>query len=197
MLGCSRLAGIDDGFFPPDYKRLKLKTFLVGTLYLGRRPAGIKVRTVTVDGTDGTEKALEILRGLGGADAVFLDGVTVAGFNVIEPDSLLELARSVVVVYKFEPDVRKIERALRLHFPDWERRYEVILKAYARSGLVETRWKTMRVAVFGDAGIDVGELVSYTQLVSPTPEPLRVSDAIASALSRSALLSNLLGRAVE
>lgn len=194
MLSYLRLAGIDDGFFPPDYKRLRLKTFLVGTLFVGRRPADIRVRAVTVDGTDGTERALEILRGFGGVDVVFLDGVTVAGFNVIDPDSLLELARSVVVVYKFEPDMGKIERALRLHFADWERRYGVITKAYARSGLVETRWRTMRVAVFGDAGVDVGALISYTQLVSPTPEPLRVSDLVASALSRNAAL---LGRLQE
>ncbi len=186
------MAGLDDGFFPPDYKRLKLKTFLVGTLYLGKRPVDIRVRAITVDGTEGTERALEILRDLRGADVVFLDGVTVAGFNVIDPDSLLELTKSVVVIYKFEPDVGKIERALRLHFADWERRYRVILKAYTRSSLVETRWKTMRIAVFGDAGVDVSALISYTQLVSPIPEPLRVSDLVASALSRSAaMLSSL------
>lgn len=195
MLSRLRLVGIDDGFFPPEYKELKLKTFLVGTLYRGRRPEDIKVRSVTVDGTDGTERAIEILEGLGGADVVFLDGVTVAGFNVIDPDELTKFSRSVVVVYKFEPAMERVERALRLHFRDWRSRYEVILKAYSRSNLIETRWKTMRVAVFGDVGVDVGRLVSSTQLVSSIPEPLRASDIIASALSRnSTLLNRISGR---
>ncbi|MEM4550227.1 MAG: DUF99 family protein, partial [Sulfolobales archaeon] len=96
MLSRLRLVGIDDGFFPPEYKELKLKTVLVGTLYRGRRPVDVKLRTVTVDGTDGTKKAIEILESLGESDAVFLDGVTVAGFNVVDPEVLLSLSKSVV-----------------------------------------------------------------------------------------------------
>ncbi len=192
MLSYLRSVGIDDGFFPPHYKELKLRTFLVGTLYQGRTPRDIKVGTVTVDGDDGTERALEILRKLAGADVVFLDGVTVAGFNYIDPEGLLGLARTVIVVYKFEPDLNKIENALRGHFPDWEHRYEVVLRAYRRSKLLETKWRTMRIAVFGAAEPDPGALVSHLQLVSPIPEPLRVSDIVASSLSRSdALLSKL------
>jgi len=184
--------GIDDGFFPPDYKELKLRTILVGTLYRGRKPVDVKLRTITVDGTDGTEKAVEILGSLGESDAVFLDGVTVAGFNVVDPEALLKLSKSVVVIYKFEPDIDRIERALKHHFSDWRFRYDIILRAYSRSSLVRTKWKTMRIAVFGDTGMGVDRLVSYTQLVSSIPEPLRASDIIASAISRNpALLSKI------
>ncbi|MEM2006684.1 MAG: DUF99 family protein [Sulfolobales archaeon] len=192
MLSQLRLVGIDDGFFPPDYKELKLKTILVGTLYRGRKPVDVKLRTITVDGTDGTEKAVEILGSLGESDAVFLDGVTVAGFNVVDPEALLKLSKSVVVIYKFEPDIDRIERALKHHFSDWRFRYDIILRAYSRSSLVRTKWKTMRIAVFGDTGMGVDRLVSYTQFVSSIPEPLRASDIIASAISRNpALLSKI------
>ncbi|MEM2207314.1 MAG: DUF99 family protein [Sulfolobales archaeon] len=192
MLSQLRLVGIDDGFFPPDYKELKLRTILVGTLYRGRKPVDVKLRTITVDGTDGTEKAVEILGSLGESDAVFLDGVTVAGFNVVDPEALLKLSKSVVVIYKFEPDIDRIERALKHHFSDWRFRYDIILRAYSRSSLVRTKWKTMRIAVFGDTGMGVDRLVSYTQLVSSIPEPLRASDIIASAISRNpALLSKI------
>ncbi|MEM0352633.1 MAG: DUF99 family protein [Sulfolobales archaeon] len=192
MLSRLRLVGIDDGFFPPEYKELKLKTVLVGTLYRGRRPVDVKLRTVTVDGTDGTKKAIEILESLGESDAVFLDGVTVAGFNVVDPEVLLSLSKSVVVIYKFEPNIEKIERALKLHFSDWRFRYDIILKAYSRSSFVRTKWKTMRIAVFGDSSVEAERLISYTQLVSSIPEPLRASDIIASAISRNpALLSKI------
>lgn len=191
MLSYLRLVGIDDGFFPPDFKEHKLKTFLVGSLYQGRKPRDVKVRSVTVDGSDGTEMALEILEDLRGADVVFLDGVTVAGFNVIDPDALLGLSKLVIVIYKFEPAIEKIENALKRHFTDWDSRLGVILKAYARSNLVETKWKKMRVAKFGEVDIDVGVLISSMQIVSSIPEPLRTSDIIASALSRN---NSLLGR---
>lgn len=192
MLSYLRSVGIDDGFFPPHYKELKLKTFLVGTLYQGRTPRDIKVGTVTVDGNDGTERALEILRKLAGADVVFLDGVTVAGFNYIDPEKLLDLVKTVIVIYKFEPDLNKIESALRGHFSDWEHRYEVVLRAYRRSKLLETKWRTMRVAVFGVEDPNPGTVISHLQLVSPIPEPLRVSDIVASSLSRNnTLLSKL------
>jgi endonuclease V-like protein UPF0215 family len=192
MLSYLRSVGIDDGFFPPQYKELKLRTFLVGTLYHGRTPKDIKVESVTVDGDDGTEKSIEILKRFAGADIVFLDGVTVAGFNFVDPEMLLELAKAVIVIYKFEPDLNKIENALRNHFPDWERRYGVILKAYKRSRLLETKWRAMRIAAFGDANLDPQAVVSYLQLVSPIPEPLRTSDIVASSLSRNETLLNKL-----
>ncbi|MCS7100016.1 MAG: DUF99 family protein [Sulfolobales archaeon] len=188
------MVGIDDGFFPPSFKELKLSTFLVGTLYQGKLPKDVKVKLVTVDGTDGTERAVEILRELGGADVVFLDGVTVAGFNTIDPDSLLQFSKLVVVIYKFEPSIEKIEKALKSHFTDWGSRLGVILKAYSRSNLIETRWKTMRVALFGELEIDVAKLISSVQLVSSMPEPLRISDVVASALSRNSVLLNSASR---
>ncbi|MCX8184177.1 MAG: DUF99 family protein [Sulfolobales archaeon] len=194
MLNYLRMIGIDDGFFPPSFKELKLNTFLVGTLYQSMLPRDIRVRLVTVDGTDGTEKATEILRDLGGVDVVFLDGVTVAGFNIIDPDTLLQFSRLVVVIYKFEPSIEKIERALKLHFSDWESRLKVILKAYSKSNLVSTRWRTMRIASFGELEIDTAKLISSTQLVSSIPEPLRVSDIIASSLSRNSLLLGKISR---
>ena len=188
MLSYLRLVGIDDGFFPPHYKELKLRTFLVGTLFRGRVPLDVSVGSVTVDGDDGTDEALRLLKALGGADVVFLDGVTVAGFNVVDPEALLGLSNSVVVVYKFEPALERIEGALRRHFADWEWRYGVIAKAYRRSRLLETKWRSMRVAAFGSVELDVPALISSLQVVSPMPEPLRVSDLIASALSRDDLL---------
>lgn len=189
-----RLAGVDDGFFPQHYKELRLRTVLAGTLYRGRELVDLKLSSVTVDGDDGTERVLSILKSFERVDVVFLDGVTVAGFNIVDPEALLEACTAVVVVYKFQPRLEKVEAALRKHFSDWQVRFNVIRRTYERSQVVATRWKPMRVALVGDVVEDLGRLISYLQLVSSTPEPLRVADLVASAVSRNEVLLNLLNK---
>lgn len=189
-----RLAGVDDGFFPQHYKELRLRTVLAGTLYRGRELVDLKLSSVTVDGDDGTERVLGILKSFERVDVVFLDGVTVAGFNIVDPEALLEACTAVVVVYKFQPRLEKVEAALRKHFSDWQVRFNVIRRTYERSQVVATRWKPMRVALVGDVVEGLGRLISYLQLVSSTPEPLRVADLVASAVSRNEVLLNLLNK---
>jgi endonuclease V-like protein UPF0215 family len=189
-----RLAGVDDGFFPQHYKELKLRTVLVGTLYRGRELVDLKLGSVTVDGSDGTERVLEILRAFRKVDVVFLDGVTLAGFNVVDPEALLEASTAVVVMYKFQPKLEKVEAALRKHFPDWQVRFNIIRRTYERSQVIATKWKPVRVAYIGSTVEDLGRLISYLQLVSSIPEPLRVADLIASAVSRNEKFLRYLNR---
>jgi len=189
-----RLVGVDDGFFPQYYKELRLRTVLAGALYRGRELVDLKLSSVTVDGDDGTERVLSILRSFGRVDVVFLDGVTVAGFNVVNPETLLEACAAVVVVYKFQPKLEKVEIALRKHFVDWQVRFNVIRRTYERSQIIATRWKPMRVALLGSIAEDLGRLISYLQLVSSIPEPLRVADLVASAISRNERLLKILNK---
>ena len=189
-----RLVGVDDGFFPQYYKELRLRTVLAGALYRGRELVDLRLSSVTVDGDDGTERVLSILRSFGRVDVVFLDGVTLAGFNVVNPEALLEACTAVIVVYKFQPKLEKVETALRKHFVDWQARFNVIRKTYERSQIIATRWKPMRVALLGSIAEDLGRLMSYLQLVSSVPEPLRIADLVASAMSRNERLLKILNK---
>jgi len=168
---------------------------LAGALYRGRELVDLRLSSVTVDGDDGTERVLGILRSFGRVDVAFLDGVTVAGFNIVDPEALLDACAAVVVVYKFQPKLEKVEAALRKHFVDWQARFNVIRRTYERSRVVATRWKPMRVTIVGSVVEDLGRLMSYLQLVSSTPEPLRVADLVASAVSRNERILGLLNKA--
>ncbi len=200
MAGSSRAIGIDDGFFPLHYKEVRGRTVLVGVLCSGLTPVDVAVEGVTVDGLDGTNAAISLLKRLtqqlpeGRGDAVvFIDGVTAAGFNVIDPLKIHEQFRiPVVSVFKHPLNLGKIEDALRKHFPDWGIRFKTIRSVYESSRKVNTKWRELRLSCFGIDCFKVASLISRLQSMSPLPEPLRLADIIASGLTRDgALLERL------
>ena len=200
MAGSLRAIGIDDGFFPLHYKEDRGRTVLVGVLCSGLTPIDIAVEGVTVDGLDGTDAAINVLKRLtrqlreGGEDAViFIDGVTAAGFNVIDPLKIHEHFHiPVVTVFKHPLNLERIEDALRKHFPDWSVRLNIIRSVYGSSRKVNTMWRELRLSCFGIDCFKAASLISRLQSMSPLPEPLRLADIIASGLTRDgALLEKL------
>ncbi len=196
MSGSLRNVGIDDGYFPPEFKARRGRTVLVAVLCEGVVPVDAEVGLITVDGTDATSEALNLLRelnNLGGLDVVFLDGVTYAGFNFIDPRVIYrELGYPVIVVFKHDLDLPKVERALKKNFRDWERRLEVITSVYSVSTVVRTRWRELRVSPYGLKKPEVTDILNRLQTISPYPESLRLSDVVASGLSGSPSLTPLL-----
>lgn len=190
--------GIDDGYFTQEFKELRLKTLLVGVLCVGKNPQNIKMTTVVVDGSDGTSKALEIIeelrRGLApNINAVFLDGVTVAGFNFIDPEEVnVKTGVPVVILFKTKLKLEKVRAALMKHFSDWRDRYEVIERNYGRAKEVVTRKKNLRISSYGLELSEASKLISSLQHVSAVPEPLRLADLIASELTKHTCLLNIL-----
>ncbi|MCD6324557.1 MAG: DUF99 family protein [Desulfurococcales archaeon] len=197
--GYLRTIGIDDGYFPIWFKERRFKTLLVGILCDGLAPVDVKAAEITVDGFDGSKAALTILEKLiprsGGVKAIFIDGVTSAGFNVIDPDEIFQSIKvPVIVVFKHNLKMDKVEKALRRHFRDWGERYSVIDKVYRRSKEVITRWRRLRLSCVGINCYEASALVSNLQTVSPYPEPLRLSDMIASGLTRNSRLLELINK---
>ncbi len=191
--------GVDDGFFPHEFKELRLKTILVGVLCVGKTPRSVKINTVTVDGSDGTLKTREVVEelmnevGVPSINAIFLDGVTIAGFNYVNPIELHEHLRTpVIVIFKTELKLDRIRRALVKHFSDWRARYEVIEENYVRSQEVLTLKKRLRVVSYGLNLSEVSRLVSALQCMSASPEPLRIADLVASELTRETTLLEIL-----
>ncbi len=190
--------GIDDGYFTQEFKELRLKTLLVGVLCVGKNPENIKMTTVVVDGSDGTLKALEIIEGLrrelaSNVNAVFLDGVTVAGFNFIDPEEVnAKTGIPVIILFKTKLKLEKVRAALMKHFSDWRDRYEVIERNYWRAREVITRKKNLRISSYGLELSEASKLISSLQHVSAVPESLRLADLIASELTKHTCLLNIL-----
>jgi len=105
--------GFDDGPFARDHHG---KVLLVGAVCAGTRLDGIVSGRVTRDGTDSTARMVDSVRSSQFRDhvrAVLLQGIAVAGFNVVDVRELATaLGIPVLVVMRRSPDMRAIERAL-------------------------------------------------------------------------------------
>ena len=183
MKAKSRFLGIDDGPF-----RFSDETVpLVGVVV--QAPSyveGILTTLAEVDGHDATDRIAEMVsrsRYREGLAMVFVDGVAVGGFNVIDMDLLhAAIGRPVVTITRGKPELAAIEKALRRRFDDWEdrlarmRRHEVVA-VRARSG-------TLWVSSVGADLPAVKEALTLTTVRGNLPEPLRIAHLIAAGIAR-------------
>ena len=179
----SRCIGIDDGPFPPKTDDKVRHAPLLAVWLKGPHLHQFRADWITVDGLDATRKAEFLLRD-SHEIPVLLSGVTFGGFNLIDPWKVLKLCKSpVIVVVGSRPNNRAVKRALLRHFPDWERRWELIrslgpvhkLRTMASEGPV----------FFEPLGCSIREarlILKASAFVSRVPEPLRVAGILARGL---------------
>jgi len=180
-----RIVGVDDGFFVPHSKGV---CDVVGVVFRGGYWLDGVMRTqIEIDGIDATEKiAAMIVKSphYGQLRVIMLDGVTFAGFNVVNTRRLFEIARlPVIAVTREKPDFDDIREALQnLSFA--EERWAAIKDA---SKLVKVFTRRREEAVFMQVtGIEVDvarRIVKNTATRSSVPEALRVAHLIASGLT--------------
>jgi len=184
----SKYLGLDDGYFPPEYKGRRGKTVLVGAITENSLPIDLMVRFIEIDGLDATEKSIDIcLEAIQkhGIKAVFTDGVTYGGFNIVDPKELSEKCNiPVIVIFRHELYLRKVKEALLKHFPDWKIRFRIISQTYNEALKVSTKCGVLRVTCIGIEYSRCIETISKLQTVFPEPQPLKVADLTASALAR-------------
>ena len=181
-----RVLGIDDGRFVP---RTKGTADVVGVVYRGGYWfEGIMRTKVTIDGLDATEKMAAMIEEspfYGELRVVFLDGVTFAGFNVVDISKLSRRVElPVISVVREKPDLAEIRSAL-TNLPDFEVRWQAMENA-GKLFEVETR-KGENPVYMHTAGIlrgDAEKVMSETSTRSLIPEALRVAHIIASGLTR-------------
>ena len=109
-----RVLGIDDGVFAP---RTKGKVNVVGVVYRGSYCLDGVMRTeVEIDGLDATEKLVAMIMGsphYKQLRVIMLNGVTLAGFNVVDVKELCgRTGLPVMVVTREKPDMKEIKKAL-------------------------------------------------------------------------------------
>jgi len=182
-----RIVGIDDGRFVP---RSKGTVNVVGVVYRGGYWfEGVMHTTVTIDGLDATEKMATMIKNspfYGELRVVFLDGVSFAGFNVVDISKLsCMIDLPVISVVREKPDLEEIRSALK-NLSDFEVRWRAMENA---GKLIEVKTRNMENPVYMQiAGIlleDAEKIMKKTSTRSNIPEALRVAHIVASGLTPS------------
>lgn len=172
------VVAFDDAPFPP---RFRGSVPLVGVLCAGTRVDGVLLGRVRADGADATRRVLEMIRGsqfAGLIQAVLLQGIAVAGFNVLDVHALHEaLGVPVMVVARRRPNLEKVRRALTQNVPAGARKWKLIERA-GPGEMLEGLF-VQRVGLDARAA---ARLIRATRLHGKLPEPVRVAHLIAGAV---------------
>ena len=179
-----RVLGIDDGVFTPHSKKL---ADVVGVVFRGGYWLdGFMHTKVQVDGMDATEKLAQMITNsphYKQLRVVLLNGVTLAGFNIVDIKELHEMVRlPIMAVTRDKPDFEDIRRALQ-NLPETEKKWEAIEKA-GKMLRVRTREgeEPIYVHVAGVSEETAKRILRSTSTRSNIPEALRVAHIIASGL---------------
>jgi len=182
-----RVLGIDDGEFVP---RTEGTVDVVGVVYRGGYWLDGVMRTeVEIDGMDATEKIASMIKSsphYKQLRVVVLNGVTLAGFNVVDIQRLSkEVDLPVITVTKEKPNLAEIKTALE-NLPEYKKRWQAmenageIVEVYPRNDE-----EAVYVQVAGISKSDAEKILKKTSTRSNVPEALRVAHILASGLARA------------
>lgn len=179
-----RVLGVDDGIFAPHVESL---VPVVGVVFRGGYWLdGVMSTEVLVDGFDATEKISAMILGsphYRQLRVVMLNGITFAGFNVVDMKALnAAIKLPVVAVTREKPDLVGVHEALK-HLSRGEERWQAVLNA-GEVFEVSTRCKDEKVYlhVVGISLDDAVRVVRLTSTRSNVPEALRVAHLVASGI---------------
>jgi len=181
-----RVLGVDDGDFVPRTKGL---VNIVGVVYRGGYwLEGVMRTEIEVDGMDATEKIADMIKNSPHYDqlrVIMLDGITFAGFNVIDIKELFEMVKlPVVAIVREKPDLEKIKKAIK-NLPEYEKRLTAIKNAGKMFRVLSRKAaEPIYMQIAGISESDAETIVRNTSTRSNVPEALRVAHIIASGLAK-------------
>lgn len=182
-----RVLGVDDGVFTPHVKGF---VPVVGVVFRGGYWLdGVMHTKVKVDGFDATDKIASMMLNsphYKQLRVVMLNGITFAGFNVVDIKKLsVKTKLPVIAVTREKPNFADIHKALQ-NLPKSEERWGAILNA-GETFEVFTRSKNEKVymQISGILQVDAKKILQLTSTRSNIPEALRVAHLIASGISNS------------
>ncbi len=178
-----RILGVDDAHFN---LRKDKKAMLVGVVFRGGSYMDGVLRTdVTVDGTDSSDRLIELVNGAKFKDirVVMLDGLGFAGFNLVDLERFFrETGLPVIAVVRDMPDFKSIEAALE-NLKNKEHCLECIRKAGRPRKIESMPGKHIYIQHKGISFEDAKKIVRLSSTRSNIPEPLRVAHLIASGIA--------------
>jgi endonuclease V-like protein UPF0215 family len=178
-----RVLGIDDGKFTPHTQG---SVIVVGVVFRGGYSIdGVMHTTIAIDGLDATEKLTSMINASPHCKQlrlVMLNGITFAGFNVVDIKKLNVATKLPVLALTHEkPDLNGIHEALK-NLPNAEERWTMVLEAGEIHEVINKGTK-IYVETAGISLADTQKIIALTSSRSSMPEPLRVAHLIASGVS--------------
>ncbi|HID28070.1 MAG TPA: DUF99 family protein [Methanosarcinales archaeon] len=176
-----RILGIDDSALLSD------RVMIIGTVFRGGEWIdGILRSEITKDGMDATSKIIELVTKSKHYDqirVIMLDGVTYAGFNVVDVREVYNKTKlPVIVVMRSLPDFEKIKKALK-YLNNFEERWNTILKAGKIISVVtHPQTNPIYIQFCGVSEKDAKKIVQLSSTHSHIPEPIRVAHLIATGI---------------
>jgi hypothetical protein len=173
-----RVLGIDDSSF----NRFKdKKVFVIGAFFRGGDWIdGVMTTTARIDGSDATGNIIKMVRKSkfrSQIQAILLDGIAVAGFNVIDIEQLNKKTRiPVIVVVRRYPNFKKIFSIL------------ARLKMKKKIDMIKRAGEPVKIGKLyvqskGVSEQDVREILRIACTRSFVPEPIRVAHLIGQGIS--------------
>lgn len=176
----SNIIGFDDAPFSRESRE---PVPLVGAVFACRRFDGVLIGTVTRDGFDAAATIVRLVSGSKFAQharLILLQGITLAGFNVVDPFFVQEkLQLPVLVVSRKRPDLQSIRQALLANIAQGAEKWAVI----ERLGPMEPH-KGIFIQRVGLSWQEADALMTRMAVHSRIPEPIRTAHLIAGALTR-------------
>ena len=180
-----RVLGVDDGVFTPHMKGL---VQVVGVVFRGGYWLdGVMHTNVEVDGFDATDKITSMIVNsphYKQLRVVMLNGITFAGFNVVDIKRLnMQTKLPVITVTREKPNFAEIRKALK-NLPKSEERWKAILNAGEIFEVpTRNRRETVYMQISGVSEEDAKQILKLTSTRSNIPEALRVAHIVASGIS--------------
>jgi hypothetical protein len=178
-----RVLGVDDGKFVPHTEG---SAIVVGVVFRGGCWIdGVMHTHIAIDGLDATERLSTMINGSPHCKQlrlVMLNGITFAGFNMVDIKKLNSATKlPVIALTPEEPDLDSIHKAL-YNLSNAEERWKMVLAA-GEIHEVHCKGKKIYMEVAGISEADAQKIVELTSTRSCFPEPLRVAHFVASGIS--------------
>jgi len=174
----AHIIGFDDAPFDQHHRG---NVLVVGAVFAGLRLDAVLSGKVRRDGVNSTKVLTDMVRHSrfrSQIHAVLLQGIALAGFNVVDLDALhAALGIPVISVTRRRPDLEAIRRALLSHVPGGKRKWQLI----ERAGPME-HVAGVYVQRRGSSLAETEYLVRRLAIHSKIPEPLRTAHIIAGGI---------------
>jgi endonuclease V-like protein UPF0215 family len=174
----NHVIAFDDAPFAP---RCRGDVMVVGVVCAAGRPEGVLMTRVRRDGanaTDALAKAVTGSRHYPHLRLILLQGIALAGFNVVDINALAaRTGLAVLVVVRRRPDLAAVRRALVTRVPGGRRKWRLVQRAGAPEHF--DRWWIQRAGLSPSAAQRV---LRQMTVHSQVPEPLRLAHLIAGAV---------------
>jgi endonuclease V-like protein UPF0215 family len=176
----SHAIGFDDSPFVREHRG---DVRVVGAVFAGRVMHGIVSTSVRRDGANATERLVAAIVGSKFRDQlqlIFLQGIALAGFNVVDLAALHErTGLPVIVVARRRPDLQAIRSALLSKVRGGAMKWKLIERAGEMTPMAG-----VFIQLAGISPDEAQQAIRRFAINGVLPEPLRVAHMIAGGIAR-------------